>query len=159
MTRICLIALILLTVSPAVLYAGNMVYVSSKQTYVYQHASLNSGLMTTLRKDDAVEVLERQGVWLKIRAITITGWVSRYAVSTTKPFSQKVSIFTLLKNFFSTDNKRTRMTLVSTAGGVRGLTDQESDATGKTDFAAVALMESLDISDTEIDEFIARNSD
>ena len=151
--------MILVTVSPAVLYAGEIVYVSSKQTYIYQNASLSSGLMTILQKNDAVEVLDQQGVWLQIRASAITGWVSRYSVSSSKPYSQKVSIFALLKNFFRSDNKRARVALVSTAGGVRGLTDEESDAIGKTDFASVKIMESFEFSDTEIDKFVARNSD
>lgn len=159
MIRTGLFVLILVTVSPAVLYAGEIVYVSSKQTYIYQNASLSSGLMTILQKNDAVEVLDQQGVWLQIRASAITGWVSRYSVSSSKPYSQKVSIFALLKNFFRTDNKRARVALVSTAGGVRGLTDEESDAIGKTDFAAVKIMESFEFSDTEIDKFVARNSD
>lgn len=159
MIRTGLFVLILVTVSPAVLYAGEIVYVSSKQTYIYQNASLSSGLMTILQKNDAVEVLDQQGVWLQIRASAITGWVSRYSVSSSKPYSQKVSIFALLKNFFRTDNKRARVALVSTAGGVRGLTDEESDAIGKTDFASVKIMESFEFSDTEIDKFVARNSD
>lgn len=159
MIRTGLFVLILVTVSPAVLYAGEIVYVSSKQTYIYQNASLSSGLMTILQKNDAVEVLDQQGVWLQIRASAITGWVSRYSVSSSKPYSQKVSIFALLKNFFRSDNKRARVALVSTAGGVRGLTDEESDAIGKTDFAAVKIMESFEFSDTEIDKFVARNSD
>lgn len=159
MIRTGLFVLILVTVSPAVLYAGEIVYVSSKQTYIYQNASLSSGLMTILQKNDAVEVLDQQGVWLQIRASAITGWVSRYSVSSSKPYSQKVSIFALLKNFFRSDNKRARVALVSTAGGVRGLTDEESDAIGKTDFASVKIMESFEFSDTEIDKFVARNSD
>ncbi len=157
--RTGLFVLILLTVSPAVLNAGETVYVSSKQTPVYQRASLSSGLMTVLQKNDEVEVLDRQGVWLRVRASVITGWVSRYSVSASKPFSQKVSIFSMLKNFFRSDNKRARLTLVSTAGGVRGLTDEESDAIGTTDFAAVKIMESIELSDTEIDKFVAGNSD
>ena len=159
MMRIGLFVLILITVSPAVLYAGEIVYVSSKHTHIYQNASLSSGLMTVLQKNDEVEVLDQQGVWLQVRASAITGWVSRYSVSSSKPYSQKVSIFALLKNFFRSDNKRARVALVSTAGGVRGLTDEESDAIGKTDFAAVKVMESFELSDTDIDNFVASNSD
>ena len=159
MLRTGLIVLILLIVSPAMLYAGEIVYVSSKQTPVYQRASLSSGLMTVLQKNDEVEVLDRQGVWLQVRAVTITGWVSRYSVSPNKPLPQKVSVFAMLKNFFRTDNKRARLTLVSTAGGVRGLTDEESDAIGTTDFAAVKIMDSIELSDTEIDTFVTGNSD
>ncbi len=158
MMRARIFALILIIVSSTVLYAGEIVYVSSKKTHIYQSASLSSDLITVLQRNDEMEVLDQQGVWLQVRASVITGWVSRYSVSSSKPYSQKISIFALLKNFFHTDNKRSRLTLVSTAGGVRGLTDDESDAIGKTDFAAVKIMESIELSETEIDQFVAGNS-
>jgi len=154
-----IIVLIALTTSITAVHASEIVWVSSKQTHIYQDASLDSGLLTVLQKNDAVEVLDHQGIWLRIRAATSTGWVSRYSVSFTKPYQQKVSIFALLKNFFRTDNKRARLTLVSTAGGVRGLTEEQSDAIGKTDFAAVKIMESIDVSEVEIDAFIGGRSD
>jgi uncharacterized protein YgiM (DUF1202 family) len=141
------------------LHAEEVAYVSSKKTNIYKEANLNSDLMTVLKQNDEVRVIEQQGVWMQIRMIELSGWLSRYSVSRVKPLKEKVSIFSRLQNFFSSDNKRARVTLVSTAGGVRGLTEAESDAAGKTDFKAVVSMESFTVSDTDIDTFIAGTPD
>ena len=89
----------------------------------------------------------------------ITGWISRYSLTSAIPFRQKISILDRLKNFFSGNNKRDRLTLVSTAGGIRGLSEEESDASGKTDFAAVRRMEQVIVSEMEVDQFLAESED
>jgi uncharacterized protein YgiM (DUF1202 family) len=137
------------------LHAEDIAYVSSKQTNIYKEASLNSDLMTVLKQNDRVLVLDQQGVWWQIKYTELSGWLSRYSVSTAKPPAQKISIFSRLKNFFSSDSKRARVTLVSTAGSIRGLTEEQSDATGKTDFKAVAKMENYRVSDADVDAFVA----
>ena len=135
-------------------HAEDIAYVSSKKTNIYKEANLNSDLMTVLKQNDEVQVIEQQGVWMQIKFTELSGWLSRYSVSQAKPLKEKVSAFSRLKNFFSSDNKRARVTLVSTAGGVRGLTEEESDAIGKTDFKAVATLETMTVSEEEVDEFI-----
>lgn len=155
MTRYRLILVLYLAAISGAVFAAEFVYVSSKQTNLYQDANLDSELITTLEQNDKAEVMDERGVWVRINFDGISGWVSRYSVSAAKSFEQKVSIFGRLKNFFREDNKRARVTLVSTAGGVRGLTEAESDATGKTDFEAVRIMEAVEISESELDTFIA----
>jgi uncharacterized protein YgiM (DUF1202 family) len=141
------------------LHAEDIAYVSSKKTNIYKEANLNSDLMIVLKQNDEVQVIEEQGVWMQIKFTELSGWLSRYSVSLAKPLKEKVSVFNRLKNFFSSDNKRARVTLISTAGGVRGLTEEESDAAGKTDFKAVAAMESIMVSEDEIEAFVEGNSD
>lgn len=140
-------------------HAEDIAYVSSKKTNIYKEANLNSGLMTVLKQNDEVRVIEEQGIWLQIRFVELSGWLSRYSVSLVKPITDKVSVFSRLKNFFSNENKRARVTLVSTAGGVRGLTEEESDASGKTDFQALATMESITASEDELDDFVTGSAD
>jgi hypothetical protein len=140
-------------------HAEDIAYVSSKKTNIYKEANLNSGLMTVLKQNDEVRVIEKQGIWLQIRFVELSGWLSRYSVSLVKPITDKVSVFSRLKNFFSNENKRARVTLVSTAGGVRGLTEEESDASGKTDFQALASMESITASEDELDDFVTGSAD
>ncbi len=96
---------------------------------------------------------------MQIKFTELSGWLSRYSVSQAKPLKEKVSVFSRLKKFFNSDNKRARVTLVSTAGGVRGLTEDESDAAGKSDFKAVATMESITVSEEEIDAFVEGNTE
>ena len=153
-----LIFLILL-VSSLQVGATERAYISSNETNIFKNASLDSEILTVIQKGNAIEILDRQDIWLQVKYFSIIGWVSRYSVSSSKPYAEKVSILTLLKNFFRTDNKRARVALISTAGGVRGLTDEQSDAIGKTDFASVEIIESLEISEKEINKFIVGNKD
>ena len=136
------------------LHAEDIAYVSSKRTNIYKEASLNSDLMTVLQQNEKVLVLDQQGVWWQIKYTELSGWLSRYSVSSAKPPEQKNSVFGRLKNFFSSDSKRARVTLVSTAGSVRGLTEEQSDALGKTDFKAVSRMEDFLVSEAEVDDFV-----
>ena len=159
MYRYRLILVLYLAAMSSAVCAAEFVYVSSKQTSLFKEANLNADLITTLQQNDKAEVMDERGVWVLIKVDGKSGWVSRYAVSSEKPFEQKVSVFGRLKNFFREDNKRARVTLVSTAGGVRGLTEAESDAIGKTDFEAVKIMEAVEISEPELDTFIAGISD
>jgi len=137
------------------LHADEIAYVSSKQTKIYKEASLKSDLMTVLEQNEQVLVLDQQGVWWQIKYTELSGWLSRYSVSSARPAEEKNSVFGRLKNFFSSDSKRARVTLVSTAGSVRGLTEEQSDALGKTDFKAVATMEGFLVSEAEVDAFVA----
>jgi uncharacterized protein YgiM (DUF1202 family) len=136
------------------LHAEDIAYVSSKQTKIYREASLKSDLMTVLQQNEKVLVLDQQGVWWQIKYTEVSGWLSRYSVSSAKPPEEKNSVFSRLQNFFSSDSKRARVTLVSTAGSVRGLTEEQSDALGKTDFEAVSRMEAFLVSEAEVDEFV-----
>lgn len=129
-------------------------YVSSRQARVYQDAGFDSALLANLKLNDEIEILEREGIWLQIRTPAVTGWVSQYSVTSQRPLAQKVSILTRLKNFFIGNKKRDRLSLVSTAGGIRGLTEDESDELGKTDFSAVREIESIEITESDIDRFV-----
>jgi hypothetical protein len=139
--------------------AEDVAYVSSKQTKIYKEANLNSDLMTVLDQNDRVLVLNQSGVWWQIQYTELSGWLSRYSVSTAIPATEKISVFGRLKNFFSSDSKRARVTLVSTAGSARGLTESESDAVGRTDFKAVATMESYGVDTAAVDAFVAQTAE
>ena len=81
--------------------------------------------------------------------------MSRYSLTPDKPFEEKVSIFARLKSFFDNGNSRERLTLVSTAGGIRGLSDYDSESPTSKNFDAVSKMETLVISDKELDNFLS----
>lgn len=134
-------------------------FVSSREVKVYADADFNSDKIANFQTADEVEVLDRDGIWIEVEKNGLRGWISRYSISSVKPFRQKVSIFSRLKNFFSGENKRDRLALVSTAGGVRGLTEAESDETGETDFAAVKRMEAFVFTESDLDLFIAGDKD
>ncbi len=138
---------------------ADVVYISSQQAKVHKEANLKSKIVAVLSKSDQVEVVQQQKVWMQVKITEISGWISRYSVSRAKPFESKASIFSRLKNFFQNDNRRVRLAYVSTAGGVRDLTEEESDAAGKTDFKSLRVLEDIDLGDAEIDAFIAGNAE
>ena len=116
-------------------------------------------MVNSPKLNDAVNVVQRKGVWLQVENSSLNGWVSKYSTTSNKPFKEKISIFTRIKNFFSYDKKRERVAVVSTAGGIRGLAEAEGGgSTGKKDYAAVENMESLKVNPKEVDEFVKGNT-
>ncbi|MFT7674314.1 MAG: hypothetical protein ACI845_002731 [Gammaproteobacteria bacterium] len=139
------------------LLALETMYVSSRTARVYQSDNFQSQLLTKFDRNESLNVLEQKGIWVRVRNSNVTGWISRYSLTPDKPFEEKVSIFARLKSFFNTGNSRERLTLVSTAGGIRGLSDDNSDSPTTKNFGSVATMEKLFITDTELEAFLAGN--
>jgi len=158
MTRCFLFSLLFLVGFSCSLNAEEIGYVSSKQAKVYKEANFSSDLVASLKQNDAIQLIEHKGIWMQINYSDIFGWTSQFSVTTTKPFKGDVSISERLINFFSSENKRDRLSLVSTAGGVRGFSNDETDPSEKKDFEAVAKMESEKISEVEVEKFVSGNS-
>jgi len=135
---------------------GNM-YVSSRTARVYESANFQSKLLVTLKRNTVLDVLEQKGIWIRARNSDVTGWMSRYSLTPDKPIEEKVSIFARLKSFFDNGNSRERLTLVSTAGGIRGLSDYDSESQTSKNFNAVVKMEAVVISDLELEDFLSSN--
>ena len=152
-----ILALIFLAGFNAPAIAKETVYISNKQVKIYDQANFKSNKIGILKQNEALEVIERKDIWVHVKNEKLQGWVSRYSVSTNKPFKKKVSIFARIKNFFSNKSNRKRVNPVSTAGGVRGLSDEDEEATGKKDYQGVEQMEKVEVSDQDVDEFIENN--
>jgi hypothetical protein len=137
------------------LMALDTMYVSSRTARVYQTPNFQSQQLTNLDRNDALDVLEQKGIWFRVRNSDVTGWISRYSLTPEKPFEEKVSIFARLKSFFNTGNSRERLTLVSTAGGIRGLSDYDSETPTTKNFNAVSELENQTITEAELEAFLA----
>lgn len=159
MNKYLVFTLLILTGLSSSINAAETVYISSQKAKIFREANFDSDLIAKLEQYEAVEVLGRKGIWIQIKNSDITGWVSRYSVTSVKMFKKKISIFNRIKNFFRTQTKRDRMAIVSTVGGIRGLADGDDESTGKKDFESVKVMETMKLSNDEIDEFIAGNTD
>jgi hypothetical protein len=131
------------------------VYISSKQAKIYQEGNFSSQLVGKLKKSDSVEVVESKGIWIRVKNDNLSGWVTKYSVTSSPPIEIKVSIFARIKNFFRNENKRERIDLVSTAGGVRGLSEGEDGFDNSKNYEAVEQMESIVVSAEEVDQFIS----
>lgn len=158
MNRYLVISLLILAGLANPLNAAVTLYVSSKQANLYKEANFNSELIARLRQNDAIELIENKGIWMQVNYSDIFGWTSRYSVTSTKPSTEKASISSRLLNFFNNENKRDRLTLVSTAGGIRGFSSDESDASGRKDFESVGKMEAATVSEAEVEQFVASNA-
>jgi hypothetical protein len=152
--------LLLIVISSAIIgsaFAAETVYVSSRSAKIYQQATFDSEVITRLERDSEVNVIEHSGIWINVNNVDISGWVSRYSMTSAKPFKEKISILSKIKFFLGGGSNRDRMTLVSTAGGVRGLSADDSESAGKKDFKAVEKMESIQISELELEQFVTGN--
>ena len=102
-------------------------------------------------------VLQRNGHWVQVSLNKKNGWVSKYSVSKSPPIQNKISLFGRIKNFFKPKSNRNRVSVVSTAGGIRGLADGEVDSSGNHDQESLERLETLEISSEELRKFIESN--
>lgn len=151
-----LIGWIIIILSTIVL-ANDTLFVSSRLAPVYAEASMGSVVLTRLSRNSEVEVISRKGILIHIIHAEGQGWISRYSVTANSPPATKISIFARIKRFFDNGNSRERMTVISTAGGIRGLSDFDEEDTGKKDFVAVQYMESIKPDNRQIADFISGN--
>lgn len=150
-----LLSFFLLSAIGIAVLANETMFVSSKLAPVYTSANLGSRVQTRLTRNSEIKVLSRKGIWMNISYLGGRGWISRYSVTAHKPPETTVSIFSRLKRFFSNDNSRERLALISTAGGIRGLSDFDDEEVDHKDFIAVQYMESIQPDDQQIADFIA----
>ena len=139
------------------LLALENMYVNSRTARVYESASFRSQLLVTLEQNTELDVLEHKGIWIRVQNSDVAGWISRYSLTPDKQIEEKVSIFARLKSFFDNGNSRERLTLVSTAGGIRGLSDYDSESPTSKNFDAVKKMETFVINDKDLEAFLAGN--
>ncbi|MDJ0834021.1 MAG: SH3 domain-containing protein [Gammaproteobacteria bacterium] len=137
--------------------AAELMYVNSKKAKLYQQASFSAPVISGLSKGNEVEVLTTEGKWMRVKYAALNGWVPRYSLSKSKPSEESVSFFNRIKSFFTSDNKRARVSNVSTAGGVRGLSDGEMETSGNRDYESVEKMEQMTVSEQEVETFIEGN--
>jgi uncharacterized protein YgiM (DUF1202 family) len=150
------IVAIVLALITSPLLAADQVYVSSKKVALYQEPSYKAEQLTQMTQGDGMELIEQQGNWYNVQLGGMKGWVPRYSVSETPP-PEKLSFFGRIKRFFSSDSSRARVSSVSTAGGIRGLADGETENSGKRDYEALDEMEKITVNEKEVEEFIESN--
>lgn len=135
-------------------HAAQQTYVNSKKVNLYQQSNFQSTVITQLKKGDELEVIKHSDKWVRVKYMALQGWVPKYSLSDTKPRAEKVSFFTRLKRFLrSENNHRARVSTVSTAGGLRGLTEENTENSGNKDYEALRKMEQLSVTEQEVEQF------
>jgi len=134
--------------------AAQQAYVNSKKVNLYQQNNFQSNVISQLKKGDELRVIKHQDKWVRVKYLALQGWVPKYSISDTRPRTEKVSFFTRLKRFLRSDNShRARASTVSTAGGLRGLTDEETENSGVRDYESLRKMEQLTVTEKEVEQF------
>ncbi len=133
--------------------AASLMYVNSKKVNIYQQADYKSPVVTELKKGDELQVIQQGDKWIKVKNASVSGWVPGYSLTDNRPSEEKVSIFNRIKNFFGGNKSRSRVSTISTAGGIRGLSEEEGEASGKKDFQEVEKMEQIKVTDEDVEKF------
>ncbi len=150
--------LIILAMAFASVVNAEQVYVGSKKAKLYRQASFSSPVVSQLAEGDPLEVLGSQGRWLQVRHMALNGWVPRFTTTRTRPREQKISFLDRIKRFFnSSTSNRSRVSVISTTAGIRGLNEEEGAQGTERDFEAVERMEAMRVSEQEIDQFDKEN--
>lgn len=147
----------LLVFSP--LCSAQTQYIRSLQCKLMASPNFKAEVLTTLSQGVEVNVLERQGVWVKIETPEkLSGWVSKFLLSQVKPDENASGVLEFKEEDLK--NVRQRASVITTAAAARGLTAKDIEAgvntpvVGGQNFEALKLMESYRPSDAEIEAFI-----
>ncbi len=110
-------------------FAAGVVYVSSYKTALYKQAGMGGQVMT-LRKGSRLTLLSRQGTWLKVEFMNKTGWVKKFATSSSRP-GNKFSILGSAKSNARIHARR-RASSDVTAASARGLMEDKESYQGRS---------------------------
>lgn len=134
--------------------AAETVFVSSYQAKVLQKPHFKSESITTLKKGDRVEVIDKKGSWLKVLSNRgKQGWLSRFLVKKTPP-NNRITVLNETATINIQDVRR-RTSALTSAAAARGLTFLENaeEDNYQSDVQAVFYMESLIIPPQELNRF------
>ena len=136
------------------IYAEEFVYVSSQTTKLYEQQNFKSKVLTQLTKSTKLVVLKKDDIWIQVNHGSSKGWITRYAISETAPIKEKIGFFTRIRNFFSSEKRKDRTSVISTAGGIRGLADGDVKSSGVRDVESLKKLETIIVTPDELNTFI-----
>jgi uncharacterized protein YgiM (DUF1202 family) len=137
--------------------SSSVIYVQSSKAKIMKSPSFKSKVVLTAKKGQELNVIKKKGRWYQVKAKGKTGWVSRLLVSKSKPI-KKVSVFAKADRDISKSARR-RASVMTTAAAARGLAEDDRRRLGaemKMDYAAIERMESLSVSEAEVDDFVGQ---
>ena len=154
MTSKAVITFIMLAISSSIALAETG-YVQGRQAKIFTSPSMKSAVVVSAKKGDAIEILEKQGRWLKVDFNGQQGWVSKLLVKNSPPMA-KISV---LENSGEQlqQSARRRASVATASAAARGLRSdgraRQSDE-GVADFSALSEMESMSVSEDEALDFM-----
>ena len=149
--------MVLLVVSLFLLGAGsNNMYVQNKAK-ILSSPSFKAKVVVVAKKGQVLEVVKKKGRWYQVKIGNKTGWVSRLLVSKTPPM-KKISVLASRGKKISKKARR-RASVMTSAAAARGLAEDDRRRVGAgemSDYAALEQMESVNVTEDEVDNFIGQ---
>lgn len=147
-----LLAFVLLVICVSVVRAETL-YVQSQKADVLSEPNFKATSLLTLSKGQEVEKIGGEKNWAQVMVNGQQGWVSAWLLADQAPMEKVTS---LTDTELETDNIRTRASTVTTAGAIRGLSDDElsrGEFSGDGDYEELQQMESLLPTEEEVGKF------
>ena len=133
-------------------------YIRAREAKMMTKPSAAAEMVVALQKGDAVEILQRQGHWMKVTANQHEGWVSSLLVGN-KPPKHKITVLDGKDAADLEDSSRRRASTSTSAAAARGLRSDErarQSDDGVADFGAVRQMEGTGVSEDEAAKFMEK---
>lgn len=131
-------------------------YIRAREAKIMAGPSAAAKSLGTLHKGDAVQIIQRQGRWIRVTTNQQRGWVSSLLVDN-KPPMHKATVLDGKKASDLEDSARRRASAATTAAAARGLRSDERARQSDedvADFGAVREMESTGVSEDEAAQFM-----
>lgn len=144
--------LVLLSMLPLIAMAETL-YVQSKAAKIYSEKSFKSSSLGEFKRGQQLEMISKEGSWIKVRTGKLEGWMPTLLLSDQKPVRKDSVLLEKSKDIKETARRRASST--SVAGAARGLQGEEgSDEVGEADYDALEKVESIKHSEDEIKSFM-----
>ncbi len=152
MTRLILVALLLLASTPAL---AESLFIQSAKAKLMDNPSFKGAVVATAEKGDEVALVERKDKWVKVSFKDKQGWVSALLVGT-KPPADKVTIIKEGEDANQKESVRRRASSSASAAAARGLRQDDrarASDEGQTNYKDLEKMESNKVDAKAVDEF------
>lgn len=136
------------------LHASENHYVSSAKAKLMDGPEFRAEVLAELERGTEIQVINQQGPWLEVQLGEKTGWVSRMLTSSTPPM-ERISVLGGNEESNLRDVRR-RTSAITTAAAARGLAasrQEGNDSIHPSDYQALELMESIEVSAEELEAF------
>jgi len=130
-------------------------FVKSYQTHLFKSPSIENLSAHTLQRGNSVTFLEKQDVWIKVKAGEKTGWLMEFHLSS-KPIQKRVL---LSQTVDLTSAARKRASTFTSTAAARGLADsgqQVVDGQASLEMTALSRIESQAVREEEALEFLSK---
>lgn len=153
-----LCTLLIILYSSLSLAKTQIIYVQSEKAKIKQEPNAKSADLFEVNRGDILDVIEANGLWLKIKVKNKDGWISKIFTSPNKPVGQS----DLLKKTDESIEKvsRKRTSSYSVAASTRGLVASNRNRANakkyRANFQSLEELEEQKINASEIEDFIKK---